>query len=71
MMMMMMMIMRHITDDIPMTIGMHAITRVSTAAVSHVVHPRFEAPATMNCVTDSDFFALRKDVIVSMARTAD
>ena len=34
-----------------MTAGAIAMTRVSTAAVVHVVHPRFEAPETTNRAT--------------------
>src|SRR5437870_13473089 len=54
------------------TSGENPTTRLSTAAVVHVVQPRFEAPATKNFST----FTLppagvaEKAVTVSMARTA-
>ena len=34
--------------SVGMTIGAIAMTRLSTAAVSQVVQPRFEAPVTTN-----------------------
>ena len=55
------------------TYGTIATTRSSTAAVVHVVHPRFDPPLTMNFATVA--FALPpsvlalKAVIVSIART--
>src|SRR6266511_449258 len=54
------------------TIGMIATTRLSTAAVVHVVQPRLEPPATTNESTFQAPPALlpQNDVTVSMARTA-
>ena len=52
-----------------MTRGMKATTRLSTAAVVQVVHPRLEAPATTN-LSMVEFCSFMKAVTVSIARTA-
>ena len=52
-----------------MTAGAIAMTRASTAAVVHVVHPRFEAPETTNRETGWPPVAANA-VIASIARTA-
>src|SRR5579883_2716809 len=54
------------------TIGIIAMTRLSTAAVVQVVHPRFEPPATMNSLTLRlpQSGPEQKSVTVSIARTA-
>ena len=57
------------TLSMSMTAGAMAITRVSTAAVVHVVHPRFEAPETTNRETDWPPVAANA-VMASIARTA-
>ena len=56
-----------------MTIGAMALTRGSPeAAVSQVVHPRFETPFTTKCVTCRPFFRRESTscCTASMARMA-
>src|SRR6185503_11330784 len=55
-----------------MTNGAMATTRLSTAAVVQVVHPRLEPPATKNLSTFTSplVWLAQKEVMVSMARTA-
>src|SRR6185503_18352195 len=55
-----------------MTSGAMATTRRSTAAVVHVVHPRFDAPATTkrDTVTPPPADEALNAVTASMARTA-
>ena len=51
------------------TIGATAITRLSTAAVSHAVQPRFDAPDTVNESIDAPQRSRTMLCIASIART--
>ena len=53
-----------------MTVGAMAITRLSTAPVSQVVQPRFEAPATTNCLSSPLPRSLAQACTASIARIA-
>src|SRR5947209_6705105 len=60
------------TFSVSITMGMIAMTRLSTAAVVQVVQPRFDAPATTNrsIETPPPSLLLQKETTVSIARTA-